>query len=261
MCLGRIDEELFAMARQELSVAVIGDIMNTLGLRHQFFPRQIRPIAPHMVVIGRAMPVLEAAVFETTPARGANAGMAKPFGLMFEALDALKANEVYVCTGASARDALWGELMTTRAMRLGAAGAVVDGFLRDTKGILALNFSVFAYGSSAQNQGPRCKVVDFRCALAIDGTRVNPGDILFGDIDGVCVVPHQAEKDVFAGAIKKARGEKRLQKAIQAGMRAAEAFQKFSIPRSMACRRAVACPDGSGLQSKDRWERIKRGLQ
>lgn len=229
MALWKTDEELFAMARQELFTAVVGDIMDTLGLQHHFLPRQIRPIAPHMVVIGRAMPVLESGLFEGTSASGANGVMAKPFGLMFEALDALKANEVYVCTGASARYALWGELMTTRAMRLGAAGAVVDGFLRDTKSILALNFSAFAYGSYARNQGPRGKVVDFRCALEIEGTRVNPGDILFGDIDGVCVIPHQAEKDVFAGAIERARGEKRLQKAIQAGMGAAEAFRKFSI--------------------------------
>ncbi len=229
MGVWKSDGELFAMARRELSSAVVGDIMGTLGLQHQFLPQQIRPIAPHMVVIGRAMPVLEAAVFESPPASGSKGVMAKPFGLMFDALDALKVSEVYVCTGASVRHALWGELMTARAMRLGAAGAVIDGFLRDTKGILARDFSVFAYGSYAQNQGPRGKVVDFRCPLEIEGTRVNPGDILFGDIDGVCVVPHQAEQDVFAGAIERARGEKRLQKAIQAGMRAAEAFREFSI--------------------------------
>jgi len=72
-------------------------------------------------------------------------------------------------------------------------------------------------------------VIDFRCSIEVQGTRVNPGDIVFGDIDGVCVVPRQAEQDVFAGAIEKARGEKTVRKAIQAGMSAGEAFRKFGI--------------------------------
>ena len=67
-----------------------------------------------MALIGRAMPVLEADCFGEPE---------KPFGLMLEALDDLKENEVYVCTGDSPRYALWGEIMATRAMRLGAAGA------------------------------------------------------------------------------------------------------------------------------------------
>jgi regulator of RNase E activity RraA len=227
--LWKSDDELFALARQELFTAVVGDIMDKLGYQRQFLPPQIQPLKPDMVIIGRAMPVLEADVFEATSTSGANALMAKSFGLMLEALDDLRLNEAYVCTGASPRYALWGELMSTRAMKVGAAGAVVDGYLRDTHGILALGFPAFAYGSYAQDQGPRGKVVDFRCAIEIQGTRVNPGDIIFGDVDGVCVVPRQAEAEVFAGAIEKARGEKTVQKAIQAGMSAAEAFRKFGI--------------------------------
>lgn len=229
MALWKSDEELFSLARQELFTAVVGDIMDKVGLQHQFLPPQIQPLARQMVVVGRAMPVLEADVFEANSASGTSAFMVKSFGLMLEALDDLKRNEAYVCTGASPRYALWGELMSTRAMALGAAGAIVDGYLRDTKGILALDFPAFAYGSYAQDQGPRGKVIDFRCSIEVQGTRVNPGDIVFGDIDGVCVVPRQAEQEVFAGAIEKARGEKTVQKAIQAGMSAGEAFRKFGI--------------------------------
>jgi len=229
MSLWNNDAELFALARRELCTAVVGDMMDTLGLRHQFLPQQIRPIAPHMVVIGRAMTVLQAGVLAAASASDANAAMGRPYGLMFEALDSLKPHEVYICAGAAGRCALWGELMTIRAMKLGAAGAVVDGFMRDTKGILALNFSAFACGSSARAQGPRGQVVDFHCPLEIQGTTVNSGDILFGDIDGVCVVPRDTERDVFARAIEKARSEKLLQQAIQSGMGAAEAFRKFGI--------------------------------
>jgi regulator of RNase E activity RraA len=223
------DDELFSMARQELFTAVVGDIMDKLGLYHQFLPPQIRPLSPAMVTIGRAMTVLETDCFEPISSNEANPVMARPFGLMLEALDDLKPNEIYVCTGASPRYALWGELMSTRAMKLGAVGAVVDGYARDTNGILALQFSTFAYGSYAQDQGPRGKVVDYRIAIEIAGVNIRPGDILFGDIDGVCVVPRQVEREVFIGALEKARGEKTVRMAIEAGMSATEAFEKYGI--------------------------------
>ncbi|MFZ4663280.1 MAG: RraA family protein [Caldilineaceae bacterium] len=227
--LWQSDEELFALMREELFVAVVGDIMDKVGFLHQFLPPQIQPLAPYMVVLGRAMPVLEADVFEGVSTLSQDNVMRKPFGLMLEALDDLKPNEVYICTGASPRYALWGELMSTRAQKLGAAGAVLDGYLRDTKGILALNFPAFAYGSYAQDQGPRGKVIDFRCPIEMHGVRINPGDIIFGDIDGVCVIPRQAEEEIIVKAVEKARGEKTVQKAIEAGMGAAEAFRTFGI--------------------------------
>ena len=203
--------------------------MDKLGFVHQFLPPQIGPLRADMVVIGRAMTVLEADVFEENIISDNNPVMAKSFGLMLEALDDLKKNEVYVCSGASPRYALWGELMSTRAMKLGAAGVVVDGYLRDTHGIIAMNFPAFAYGSYAQDQGPRGKVIDFRVPLEIDGVRINSGDIVFGDVDGVLVVPKEAETDIFLKAIEKARGEKLVQEAIENGMSAAAAFKKFGI--------------------------------
>ena len=223
------DDELFALARRELFTAVVGDVMDKLGLRRQFLSPRIQPLHDDMVVLGRAMPVLEADVHAENITDSANPLMKRSFGLMLEALDDLKPNEVYVCTGSSPAYALWGELMSTRAMKLGAAGAVVDGYSRDTRGILALNFPTFSYGRYAQDQGPRGKVIDYRCPIEINGARIEPGDILFGDQDGVCVIPRRAEREVFTAALEKSRGEKRVAKAIREGMSAVEAFDKFGI--------------------------------
>jgi len=221
------DDELFHIVRKELYTAVVGDIMDKLGFLHQFLPPQIKPLRDDYFVVGRAMPVLEADVLNETSDH--NPVLNKPFGLMLEALDDLKKNEVYICTGSSPRYALWGELMSTRAMKLGAAGTVVDGYSRDTRGILELGFPTFSYGRYAQDQAPRGKVIDFRVPLEIKGVRVNPGDIVLGDIDGVCIVPKEAEKEVFRLAIEKARGEKMVQKKIEEGMSAKEAFEKYGI--------------------------------
>ncbi|MBJ6367195.1 RraA family protein [Snuella sedimenti] len=223
------DDQLFTAARKELFTAVIGDAMDKMNLLHQFLPPKIHPLKADMFLIGRAMPVLEADTFEELSIGSNNKLMAKPFGLMLEALDDLKKNEVYICSGASPNYALVGELMMTRAKHLGAAGAVANGYSRDTFGLLDLDFPVFSYGNYAQDQAPRGKVIDFRVPIEMDGVRINPGDIVVGDIDGVCIVPKVHEEEVFLRAFEKARGEKTVLKAIQNGMSAVDAWNKYQI--------------------------------
>ena len=155
--------------------------------------------------------------------------MAKPFGLMFEALDSLGENEVYICTGSSPNYALWGGLMSTRALHLKAAGAVLDGYVRDSNEILELGLPVASRGCYAQDQGPRGKVMDYNVPLTIGQVRVNPGDIIFGDCDGVLCVPREHETQVVTAALEKVRGESAVRKALQDGMSTVEAFETFGI--------------------------------
>jgi regulator of RNase E activity RraA len=227
--LWKSDDQLFSLAQRELFTCVVGDVMDKLGQQHQFLPPQIQPLRRDMVVIGRAMPVLAVDVFSERVAGSANRLMEKPFGLMLEALDDLRRNEVYVNTGSSPRNALWGELMSTRARKLGSRGAILNGYVRDTKAILNMGFPTFGFGSYGQDSAPRYKVVDFRIPVEIGGVRVRPGDVIFGDIDGVLVVPVEAETEVFTRALEKARGEKLVRKAIEAGSSAVEAFEKYGI--------------------------------
>jgi regulator of RNase E activity RraA len=222
------DTELFALMKTRLFTAVIGDVLDQMGLMRQFLPAGIAPLAPGTALAGRAMPVLEADVFGT--AEGAAGPLtAKPFGLMLEALDDLRPHDVYVASGASLNYALWGELMSTRAQHLGAAGAVLDGYIRDAAGIEALGFPVFSRGVYAQDQGPRGKVIDFRCRLEIGGVSLAPGDLIFGDREGVLVIPREAEEEAVRRALAKAAVEGEVGKAIRAGMGAAEAFRTFGV--------------------------------
>lgn len=229
MAIWKDDSELFSIAKKELFVALVGDILDKLNFNHQFLSPGIKPLRDDFVVIGRAMPVLEADVFEEIVSVTKNPMMQKPFGLMFEALDSLQTNEVYICTGASPRYALWGGLMSTCAIKLGAAGAVLHGYSRDTNEILELNFPTFSYGGYAQDQGPRGKVVDYRVPIELEGIKVTPGDIIYGDRDGVLVVPQEVAEEAFSGAIEKARGEQVVKKALQEGMSTVEAFRKYGI--------------------------------
>ncbi len=222
------DDELFELIKKELFTAVIGDIMDKMGRLHQFLSPMLKPLRHDMFLVGRAMTVLESDI-DKMDQKTATRMAAKSFGVMLEALDDLKKNEVYVCSGSSPQYALWGELMSTRAMMLGAVGAVVDGFSRDTEGILKMNFPTFSYGRFAQDQAPRGKVIGYRVPLQIGEVLVNPGDIVIGDMDGVCVIPQEIEEQVILQALEKARGEKTVQKAILQGMSARDAFDKYGI--------------------------------
>ena len=174
------------------------------------------------------MPVLEADVLGEAVG-GQNPLLNKSFGMMLEALDDLKQDEVYICSGSSPDYALWGGLMSTRAKHLGAAGAVLDGYSRDTPEILELSFPVFSLGRYAQDQGPRGKVLDFRVPIQFGQVKVNVGDIIFADIDGVLVIPKVAEEEAIRRAIEKVSGENRVRDAIRAGMSTVEAFAKYGV--------------------------------
>ncbi len=223
------DDELFDLMKGKLYSAVIGDVMDQVGFLDQFLPPSIHPLNDEMIIAGRAMTVLETDISVEVSNGDINHDLVKPFGLMLDALDDLKENEVYICTGASPRYALWGELMSTRAKKLGAAGAVLHGFTRDSKGILSLGFPTFSIGKYSQDQGPRGMVTDFRIEIKIEGVRIRPGDIVFGDMDGVCIIPRQLEEEVIHRALEKAAGENKVRKAIQTGMSAGDAFERFGI--------------------------------
>lgn len=227
MTQGSADTNTFEHMKRELYTAVVGDVMDTMGYTRQFLPPQLRPLCETMILVGRAMPVLEA---DCSGTRIASAGKDAPFGIMFRALDSLSENDVYICSGSSPNYALWGELMSVRANVLRAAGAVVDGYSRDTRGILSLGFPVFSLGRYAQDQGVRGRVIDYGCPITFrNGVSVSPEDIIFGDIDGVVVIPQQIEQEVIEAAFNKVKGENTVREAIENGESATEVFDRLGI--------------------------------
>jgi regulator of RNase E activity RraA len=214
------DAELFQLIRRQLYTALVGDVLDTFGKHRQFYPADCRPLRPDMVVVGRAMTVLEVDVLDPSE---------EPFGLMFEALDSLRPTEVYVAAGGSPTYALWGELMSTAALARGAAGAVLAGPTRDTRAILDMDFPVFCFGSYAQDQRGRGRVIAHHVPLDVGGVVVRPGDIVFGDVDGIVIVPTEMEKDVVSAALEKSRKESAAKKELARGRSAAEVFKSYGI--------------------------------
>jgi regulator of RNase E activity RraA len=211
---------LYERIRRELYTPVVGDILDAHGQYHRFLPPAIQPLERDMVVVGHAMPVLQAGVFSRPD---------KPFGLMTEALDALLPGEVYIATGGAIPCANWGEIMTAAAKARGASGAVVNGYHRDTPRVLEQDFPVFSRGGYAQDSGPRMQVLDYRCRIEIEGVVVEPGDLVFGDRDGVVIVPANLVAEVIEQALEKARAEKTVRREIESGMSCTAAFRKHGV--------------------------------
>jgi regulator of RNase E activity RraA len=214
------DDEFFRAIRQELYTAVVGDVLDDMGCFDHFLPGRVQPLDPKSVVVGRARPVL----VEDAPATPGD-----PFGKLLEALDSLEPHEVYITNGGATPYALWGELMSTRAARLGAVGAVMNGYCRDAAAILELGFPTFCWGSYALDVRYRGKVIDFGVPTVVGDIPVAPGDVVFGDRDGVLIVPQGLAAEVFGRAFEKVRGENAVRDAFRAGMSAVEAFRRFGV--------------------------------
>lgn len=213
------DPALFQTLRAELFTSVISDTLDAHGYPHQMLPPAIRPIRLGMKACGRALTVLETDSIDA----------ADPYGVMFQALDDLKPDEIYISTGASTAYSMWGELMTTAAIKRGGVGVILNGYLRDAEGIAAMQFPAFAWGSYATDQKMRGRVVAYRVPIVIGGVAVYPGDILYADEDGVVVVPQAIEEEIIADSLNKARAEKSLRADLEAGMLAVDAFKKYGI--------------------------------
>jgi 4-hydroxy-4-methyl-2-oxoglutarate aldolase len=219
--MSKIDNTLFNNIKNELFSSVIADALDGMGHRDQILRHDIRPLDSNMIVVGRAMTVLSVDVYSIPD---------EPYKLELEAVDSLKENDVLVAqTNGTTRSSLWGELLSTAATYLGANGAVIDGFTRDTKAIIDMEFPVFVRGIAPFDSKGRSDVIAYNVEIECGGVTVSPGDIIFGDCDGIVVIPQSIEEEVIAASFEKVRGEKEVRNALLNGMSTTEAFKKYGI--------------------------------
>lgn len=212
------DEELFEMMKKEVYTGVLCDMLDTMGYNHQFLPHEIQALRPNDVMVGRAFPTIICDVYGEQEI---------PLGLLPEATDHIGKNEVYVVTGGDRRCSYFGEIMTATIRHKGAVGAVIDGYMRDTRQVLEQNFPVFCMGRDAQGSLYRNQVIRYGCPVEIGNIKINPGDLIFGDIDGVVVIPKEIEEKAVSITLTKVRGEKDTRAAIENGMSAVKAVEIF----------------------------------
>ncbi|MGL4243650.1 MAG: RraA family protein [Beijerinckiaceae bacterium] len=214
---------VLADVRSSLFTAVLSDCLDSVGLRGQALPARIRPLDEALVMCGRAR---TAAFVEThdVPA-GSN-----PYELEIALVDGLKPDEipVFACAN-SPVVAPWGELLSTAARARGSAGALMDGCVRDVKAIRAMGYPVFHGGIAPLDTKGRARVLAIDVPIVCAGVAVHPGDLVFGDADGVVVVPQAREAEVLALAFEKVKGEKTTLAELQRGDLLADVFRRHGI--------------------------------
>ena len=215
------EQEMFDTMQGKLNAAVISDTLDRLGAREQAMRADIRPVYQGATVVGRAYPVISADIFELSD---------DPYRGEIEAVDSLKPNDVMVvCTNQSTRTCIWGELLSTAAQARGARGAVIDGYTRDVAQITTMKFPTFATGMRVVDSAGRSMVIAHGCPVSCGDVLVNPGDIVFGDIDGVVVIPKELEKKVIPLALEKVEKENLVRNELRKGMMLRDAYAKYKV--------------------------------
>jgi 4-hydroxy-4-methyl-2-oxoglutarate aldolase len=206
------------------SAAVLSDVMDSLGLMRQAMKPFVRPLDEASVLVGRARTGLYVPNYALR--EGEN-----PYEIEIALVDDLKPGEVVVlaCNGPTERIAPWGELLSTASIARGAVGCVTDGLVRDVRQIRAMGFAVFHGGIGPLDTKGRARMVERNVAVECGGVAVRPGDIVFGDADGVVVIPREREQEVIELAVKKVAGENHTRDALRKGELLGEVFRRFGI--------------------------------
>jgi regulator of RNase E activity RraA len=143
---------------------------------------------------------------------------------------ALKPGDVLVAsTNHSRRTCFWGELLSTAAIARGATGCAIDGHTRDALRIMEMEFPVFTTGFRPVDSSSRSKVIDFGCPVEVGGVVVNAGDIIFGDFDGIVVIPPDRLEPVVTAAHKKVTSENASRDMLREGAMLRDVYDRFGV--------------------------------
>lgn len=140
--------------------------------------------------------------------------------------------DIPVWAGAGRGVCFFGELIAIGMCERGAVGSVVDGGIRDRKWIRDLNFPVYArYRSPIQSIG-RWRVTDYGNPVFLEGVGgdsvvVSNGDFIFGDIDGVVVIPESRITEVLEVVEELTSTEEEVRREIRAGLSLSEALARY----------------------------------
>lgn len=217
-----VDE--LARAKDKLYTPVLSDVLDSLGHSRQAMTPNIRPLDEAQVLIGRARTGAYMAVAD------AGAAGENPYELEIKLIDDIKPGEIPVlgCAG-NLTIAPWGELLTTATRMRGGVGCVTDGLTRDVRFIRDMKFPVFAGGIGPLDSRGRGKMQEIDRPMQCAGVIVRSGDIVFGDVDGVVVIPREIEDKVFEAAFRKVEGENRSRDELLQGRLLADVYAKYGI--------------------------------
>jgi regulator of RNase E activity RraA len=214
----------FATLKQRLYSAVLSDVLDGFGRRDQAMRPFVRPLDEDLILFGRARTGLYMNTYSV--AEGEN-----PYEVEIALIDDLKKDDVAIfgCDGPTTRIAPWGELLSTAASMRGAVGCVTDGLVRDVRHIRAMKFPVFHGGIGPLDSKGRGKMMAMDVPIMCGGVIVSPGDLAFGDVDGLVIIPQDIAAEVIEAALKKIDSENNTRRLLEEGQLLGEVYAKYGV--------------------------------
>lgn len=224
---------------RQLESALIYDTLDAMGLPNQQLSLEIQPVDINMVLAGPAFTskatVSEAGSKVQTDRLDIHGSHYQMLREMYEGCILVEdVGNDPVCGGL-------GENLGLSVKLKGCAGVVCDGGTRDRKALIKAGFPVFSRFSSATFSSGRRRYLDHQIPVRISGhlTRwvtVNPGDFIFGDCDGILIIPQALSVEVLEGAERVAEIEEEQRRKLLAGMDREEVYK---VDRYAHVRRVV----------------------
>jgi 4-hydroxy-4-methyl-2-oxoglutarate aldolase len=210
-----------AEIKERLFTGVLSDVLDALGRPDQVVDLDLTHVVPGGRVVGRA---------QTARAVGVSEPPAEPYKLLLTAIDATVAGMVLVVgADATSRSSLFGGLLATAVRAAGGEGVVVDGYARDVREIRNIGLPTMVRGFRPLDSYGRDEVVEISAPVTIGGVVIRQGDLIFGDDDGLVVVPSELEADVVERAFAKVDAEGEMRSALAGGMSVSDAFARFGV--------------------------------
>jgi regulator of RNase E activity RraA len=214
---------LISLCQDRLYSAVLADTLDSVGFHNQTVFPGIAPLDQATTVCGFARVGLYMPVYHDDENM-------RVYENEIAFVDSLKVGDVavLVCHG-NKRISPWGELLSERSAYLGAAGCVTDGCIRDSRQIRELKFPVYAAGTNPADTKYRGKMMMYDVPGEIGGVSVAQGDLVFGDTDGIIVIPSQSISKVVNQALSKVNAENTVRDEIRTGDALVDIFARHKI--------------------------------
>lgn len=207
----------------KLYAAVLSDALDAVGVTTQAMPSRIRPLDDTLVLCGRARTGIYMETAHVDPD-------VNPYELEIKLIDDLKPDDVAILAcGGSGRIAPWGSLLSTAAVGRKAAGCITDGFVRDIKTIRDLKLPVFHAGIAPLDSKGRGQIAAIDVPVICAGVRVCTGDLVFGDADGVVVIPQAVEAEVLRIAFDKVASEDSSMDDLRNGAYLRDVYERHGV--------------------------------
>ena len=219
------DAQAFRFVKEQLYVAAVCDMLDSLGYRNQAMHQRLRPLLPDIRncgFVGRARTIRWMEIDYVVEK--------DPYGLEIEAVDSLLPGDVVVhSTDPSGTNAPWGELLSTVAKRNGAVGCVCDSQIRDCVRIIEMGFPVYYAGIRPLDSMGRGRVMAYDVPVRCGDVLVRPGELVFADYDGIVVIPREVERDVLELAQEKVSKESLTRKGLLEGKTLRQMYDTYGV--------------------------------